>query len=214
MLDRATDALRRPRLRRVVGLFYDDPGFRARYQECPGSTAGHHAELGGLLRHTAEVAAIGQAIARASGADEELVAAGALLHDIGKLEAYDWQGGGFELTEAGALLGHVTLGMLMLSRRLATASSRPCSNRETLILQHLLASHHGVLEHGAPARPMTLEAEVLHHADNASAKCRSMADVLSRAEHFAGSDLISTRALWQLDHRRAYRGGSSWGLEG
>jgi 3'-5' exoribonuclease len=104
--------------------------------------------------------------------------------------------------------------MLMLSRRLATARSRPCSNRETLILQHLLASHHGVLEHGAPVRPMTLEAEVLHHADNASAKCESMADALSRAEHFAGSDLLSTRALWQLDHRRAYRGGSGWGMEG
>ena len=78
---------------RPARLFYDDAEFRQRYGQCPASTAGHHAELGGLLRHTCEVAAIGGAIAAACGADADLVLAGALLHDIGKLEAYSWSGG-------------------------------------------------------------------------------------------------------------------------
>jgi len=71
-----------------------------------------------------------------------------MLHDVGKLEAYAWRGGIFELTEAGALLGHVALGMLMLDRRLARDSATPCSGREVVLLQHLIASHHGMLEHG------------------------------------------------------------------
>ncbi len=211
LLDEARGAVRRPRLRRVLGLFYDDPAFRSAYEECPASTMGHHARLGGLLQHTVEVATIGRAVALASGADRELVLAGALLHDVGKLEAYAWRGGIFELTEAGALLGHVALGMLMLDRRLAGEAAPLCSSREVLLLQHLVASHHGLLEHGAPVRPMTLEAEVLHYADDASAKTSSMAEVLASPEHFVEQEPLSTRLIWQVDHRRVFRGRSEWG---
>jgi 3'-5' exoribonuclease len=214
LLDELRCRLRAARLRRVLSLFYDDPGFRYAYEDCPASTVGHHAQLGGLLRHTVEVASIGRAAALAAAADSELVFAGALLHDIGKLEAYQWQSGVFELTDSGALLGHVTLGMLMLDRRLETQVAPPCSRHEALILQHLIASHHGALEFGAPVRPMTLEAEVLHHADHASAGATSMADALAAPEHFAPGERISSRSLWQVDHRRIYRGGSDWGRDG
>ena len=211
LLDEARGAVRRPRLRRVLGLFYDDPAFRSGYEECPASTMGHHARLGGLLQHTVEVATIGRAVALASGADWELVLAGAMLHDVGKLEAYAWRGGIFQLTEAGALLGHVALGMLMLDRRLAREAAPLCSSREVLLLQHLVASHHGLLEHGAPVRPMTLEAEVLHYADDASAKTSSMAEALASPEHFVEQEPLSTRSIWQVDHRRVFRGRSEWG---
>ena len=213
LLDQVRCALRAARLRRVLALFYDDPTFRAEYEESPASTVGHHAQLGGLLRHTVEVASIGRAVALSSGADAELVFACALLHDIGKLEAYQWRSGLFELTEPGALLGHVTLGMLMLSRRLAAQAVPPCSGVEALVLQHMVASHHGALEFGAPVRPMTLEAEVLHHADHASARTASMADALAAPEHFDTGALLSSRSLWQVDHRRVYRGTSGWGRE-
>jgi 3'-5' exoribonuclease len=212
-LDRWRGEVQRPRLRRTLDLFYTDEDFRDRYQDCPASTAGHHAELGGLLRHTCEVAAIGRAIAKVCRADAELVLAGALLHDIGKLEAYRWEGA-FEITECGALLGHVTLGILMLDRRVAREDPAPCTDRELTILHHLIASHHGKLEFGAAVPPMTLEAEVLHYADNASAKTASMAAALGDSANFAGEALVSARTLWQLDRRRAYRGGSDWGANG
>jgi len=212
-LDRWRSEIRAPRLRQTLDLFYADNDFRGRYERCPGSTTGHHAELGGLLQHTCEVAAIGRAIARVCRADAEVVVAGALLHDIGKLEAYRWEGT-FEATERGTLLGHVTLGMLLLDRRVAEAHPAPCTERELTILHHLIASHHGRQEFGAAVPPMTLEAEVLHFADNASAKTASMADALTDPDNFAGEALVSARGLWQLDRRRAYRGGSDWGVNG
>jgi 3'-5' exoribonuclease len=212
-LDRWRSDIRGPRLRRTLDLFYADNDFRGRYEQCPASTTGHHAELGGLLRHTCEVAAIGRAITKVCRADAEVVVAGALLHDIGKLEAYRWEGA-FEATERGTLLGHVTLGMLMLDRRVAETDPAPCTDRELTILHHLIASHHGRQEFGAAVAPMTLEAEVLHFADNASAKTASMADALTDADNFAGEALVSARGLWQLDRRRAYRGSSDWGVNG
>ena len=212
-LDRWRSGIRGPRLRRTLDLFYADADFRARYEQSPASTTGHHAELGGLLRHTCEVAAIGRAIARVCRADADVVLAGALLHDIGKLEAYRWEGA-FEATERGTLLGHVTLGILMLGRRVAETHPAPCTERELTILHHLIASHHGRQEFGAAVAPMTLEAEVLHFADNASAKTASMADALTDPDNFTGEALVSPRGLWQLDRRRAYRGSSDWGANG
>lgn len=209
-LDRWRGAIRGPHLSRTVALFFDDAAFRTRFESCPASTSGHHAELGGLLRHTWEVAAIGRAIARTCAADADLVLAGAMLHDIGKLEAYRWDAG-FEMTDAGALLGHVTLGMLMLDRRLGAQPAPPCTDGERLLLQHLIASHHGQQEFGAAMAPMTLEAEILHFADNASAKATNMAKVLATDENFDGETLLSSRTLWEIDRRRAYRGRSHWG---
>ncbi|HSE45343.1 MAG TPA: hypothetical protein VLA89_08485, partial [Gemmatimonadales bacterium] len=69
LLDGWRHQVRGPRLRQILALFYDDLGFRSRFEECPASLSGHHAELGGLLRHTCEVAAIGRRIAEVCGAD-------------------------------------------------------------------------------------------------------------------------------------------------
>jgi len=199
----------RPRLARVVDLFYGDDDFRRRYEQCPASLRGHHAAIGGLLKHTTEVAAIARTITRVTGADGELVLAGALLHDIGKLESYTWEGA-FEYTEAGSLVGHVVLGALMLDRRLDEEAEAPCTETERQILLHLILAHHGRLEWGSPVPPLTLEAEILHWADNASAKATSFADALARGENFPdGRVSVPQRSL---DYRRVYRGASDWGL--
>ncbi|MBA2626397.1 MAG: HD domain-containing protein [Gemmatimonadales bacterium] len=205
--------LRRPRVKAILALFYDDDEFRRAYEECPASLAGHHAELGGLLKHTCEVATIARQMSRVCHANWDLVLAGALLHDIGKLDSYRWDGA-FEYTDCGSLLGHVVLGAVRLDRRVAAADPRPCTDQELMLLQHMIVSHHGKLEFGAPVPPMTLEAEVLHYADNASAKTASMSDALADSDNFAGEEAVSARTLWQLDRRRAYRGSSDWGLGG
>ncbi|NOT06706.1 MAG: HD domain-containing protein [Gemmatimonadales bacterium] len=209
-VDRLRGEIKGPRLRAVLDLFYEDPEFRERYEQCPGSTIGHHAEIGGLLKHTSEVLAIAQAIARAARADEDLVTAGVLLHDIGKLEAYRWDGA-FEATELNALQGHVVLGAFMLDRTVRAASPSPCSDQELAILTHLVLSHHGKQEFGAPVPPLTLEAEVIHYADNASAKTSSMAEAINTAANFAEGALVSSQGVWQVDRRRVYRGKSDWG---
>ncbi|HEY7681343.1 MAG TPA: HD domain-containing protein [Gemmatimonadales bacterium] len=212
-VDRWRDQIRGPRLARTLGLFYDDPGFRERYQQCPAGTSGHHAQLGGLLKHTWEVAHIAGEISRlCPNADPDLVLAGALLHDVGKLEAYRWDGP-FETTVAGSALGHVVLGLLLVDRQVRGASPMPCTEAELLLLQHLILSHHGKLEYGAPVLPMTLEAEIVHYADEASAKTASFDLALQDPENFPGGREISARAIWQLDRRRAWRAHSDWGRD-
>jgi 3'-5' exoribonuclease len=208
-LDQWRGDIRSPGLARVVALFYDDPAFRGRFEILPASLSSHHAALGGLLRHTYEVAAIGRTLAELAGADRDLVVAGALLHDLGKLESYLWEGR-FDLTEAGALLGHVVLGARMLDRRVRQTAEGSCSARELDILLHLILSHHGKVEFGAAVPPATLEAEILHYADDASAKSASMVEALADPGNFAGAEGLSVRGIRQLDGRRVYRSGAEW----
>ena len=106
----------------------------------------------------------------------------------------------------------------MLDRRVAAdAGAAPAASASCSLLQHLIASHHGKLEFGAAVPPMTLEAEVLHFADNASAKTASMAEALADRGKLRRPTRRQRAGLWQLDRRRAYRGderlGSSRGLE-
>jgi putative nucleotidyltransferase with HDIG domain len=87
-----------PALRRVVDLFYADDHFRLQLEQTPGSVNRHHAKLGGLPLHVFEVTSIARSMARTMNANADLVVAGALLHDAGKVEAYEIDGGGFGYT--------------------------------------------------------------------------------------------------------------------
>lgn len=207
-LDGWRRAIDKPRLSAVLALFFDDEDFRARFEQCPASIRGHHAKLGGLLKHTTEVAAIARAVARTSAADQDVVLAGVLFHDIGKLDSYSWDGI-FEYTVTGSLLGHVVLGALMFEERLRAQPEAPCTEEERMVLLHTILSHHGHLEFGSPVQPMTLEAEVLHWADNASAKTSSLADVLNDPDNFRDNPV--SRPLWVIDKRRAYSASCDWG---
>ncbi len=199
-----------PGIRDLLALFYDDQLFRSAFGRCPASVAGHHAALGGLLQHTWEVGLIARTLSRTTPADPDLLVAGVLLHDIGKLEAYGYQRG-FEMTPRGHLYGHVVLGSLMLQER-AAGRDHGLTSGELDLLHHLILAHHGKLEFGAPVLPMTLEAELLHHADDASAKADSMVRALADPENFSEGEAISSRTIWQLDRRRIFRGKSTWGL--
>ena len=209
-IDKWIGEMKGKRLRATIALFYDDADFRRRYEQCPAATVGHHAYLGGLLKHTVEVIFVGRNVAKIANADVDLVTAGILFHDIGKLEAYRWDGA-FSPTEKNVLYGHVVLGALELERRVRAAKPMPCTEQELDILQHLVLSHHGVLEYGAPVRPATLEAEIVHFADNASAKTASFNDALSDPQNFQKDELVTQKKVWELDGRRAYRGKSDWG---
>jgi 3'-5' exoribonuclease len=211
LLDGWRAAIRAPRLARVLALVFDEPRFRARFARCPASTMGHHAKLGGLLQHTCEVAHVaGLAAAVFPEADRDLLLAGALLHDLGKLEAYEWRGAPV-FTPPGRAIGHVVLGSLLLDRLVHASPDAPCTPLELQLLHHLILSHHGKLEFGAPVPPLTLEAELLHHADQISAKGTSFADALADRSLFPGQEPVSAAPVWQLDRRRPWRARSDWG---
>ena len=214
-LDKVRGEIASPRLRAIAGLFFDDDAFRVEFERVPGSTRGHHAKIGGLLRHVTEVTFIARTIANSmrsgalSPAQLDLVTVGALLHDVGKVEAYCVSAVGFEYTPCGHLLGHVVLGVLMLERRLAARGERLCSDSQLHEVQHLILSHHGSLEFGSPVRPMTVEAEIVHWADEASAKASAMCESFANPDSFVRGGDVSER-IWSLDNRRLWQRPHGW----
>lgn len=214
IIDTMRAGIQSPHLRSVLAIFFDDKDFRTSFSRCPGSLSGHHGKIGGLLQHTCEVGHFSLTLAETFfRTDAELLLTAALLHDIGKLDAYAWERG-FEMTPIGRTIGHVVLGSLLLERGVRNHHPAPCSGEELALLHHLVLSHHGTLEHGAPVTPMTLEAELLHLADLASARGASLQDALQDDDLFHGDDEISSRSLWQLDHRRVWRRRCEWGRSG
>lgn len=185
-------------LRAAIDLHFADDAFRAAFEKTPGAPKGHHAQLGGLLQHVVEVGTIARAAAATMGGDVDLVTAGALLHDIGKVEAYAVTAAGFEHTASGRLLGHVALGALMLDRRMRTLPAGTLTDSQQLELLHFIFSHHGQLEFGAAVQPMTLEAELLHWADQSSAKGADFNDAMVDPEQFPGDEAFSVRKGWRL----------------
>jgi len=172
--------IRDTRLRGVVRAVFGAPGFIERFAACPGGKSRHHAYVGGLLEHTLSVATLCTALAAAyPQADVDLLLAAALLHDVGKTEelAFDTA---FDYTDAGRLVGHVVLGERMVSRAVE-GMARPVPAETALRLSHALLSHHGEQEWGAPRRPCTLEALLLHHADNTDAQAAAFLTAVSGA---------------------------------
>jgi len=201
-IDRVRSEIESRTLRRVLDLFFADDDFRVRFERTPASTGGHHAKLGGLLLHVYEVTSIARQTARTMRANVDLVVAGALMHDIGKVESYEIGPGGFTFTPCGLLLGHVVLGCLMLERRLAAGGAGAiCSDAQLTELHHMILSHHGALEFGSPVQPMTTEAEIVHWADEASAKATDMLELLDDTELFSGGKEFSDKSHWRLGRR-------------
>ena len=107
-------------------------------------------------------------IARAYGADEDLVIAGVVLHDIGKLQELAYEGGSGSYTRDGNLVGHIALGLMMVRETTRGISGFPVELRAQV--EHLVASHHGTREYGSPVEPKTIEAFILASVDELDAK--------------------------------------------
>jgi 3'-5' exoribonuclease len=208
-VDKWRREMKSQKLRAAVDLFFADDAFRTKFERAPGAPRGHHAQIGGLLMHVVEVGSIARASARAMGGNVDLVTAGALLHDIGKVETYSITAAGFDFTQGGFLLQHIVLGSLMLDRRLRTLPEGTLSEAQELELQHFIQSHHGIPEHGAAVRPMTLEAELLHWADQSSANGNNFNDAVEDPELFPATEEFSVKKAWRLD-RKVWRRRHEW----
>lgn len=168
------------RLRAVVRAVFGAPGFIEAFSSCPAGSGRHHAYVGGLLEHTLAVAALCEALVIAyPRADRDLLLAAALLHDVGKTEEISLDSA-FGYTDAGRLVGHVVLGERIVSRAI-DGLARPIAPDVALRLVHAVLSHHGEREWGTPCRPCSLEALLLHHADNLDAQAASFLEAVSGA---------------------------------
>ncbi len=133
----------------------------------PASISVHHMYIGGLLEHSLSVAYMGKKVVELMGGDRDIIIGGSLLHDIGKTEEMEFRGG-FRYSDRGRLLGHITLGVMMLERLIRRIDRFPSYLQD--VLSHIIISHHGLEEWGSPRRPMSLEALTIHYIDNLDAK--------------------------------------------
>ncbi|MCL7487317.1 MAG: HD domain-containing protein [Desulfobulbaceae bacterium] len=139
------------------------------FSKAPAAKQMHHAYLGGLLEHTLSVAGLAVRIAEHYPAlDRDLLVAGALAHDLGKIREFSFAAVPFDYTTPGRLVGHLVLGSEMVRQQAGEIPDFPADRLDQLI--HLILSHHGRHEFGAPCLPMTAEAILLHHLDDIDAK--------------------------------------------
>jgi 3'-5' exoribonuclease len=127
----------------------------------------HHAYRSGLLEHSLQVAHATSAAAEIiPGIDRDLAVCGALLHDIGKLDAYSGDEHAVTLNDAGKLIGEIPTGYYTIRRRIEDIPGFPPDLAQSLL--HIILSHHGCLEHGSPVLPATREALLVHTIDKLS----------------------------------------------
>jgi 3'-5' exoribonuclease len=143
-----------------------------RLREAPAATHYHAAHAGGLLEHTLSVA---QAVSAAAnffgGIDREVAVTGALLHDIGKTEAYNDDPLAIDMTDAGRLQAEIPLGYYKVRRQIEEIEGFDTGLAQAVL--HIILSHHGQLEHGSPVVPCTREAALVHAMDNLGGKLGS-----------------------------------------
>ena len=168
-------AIHTPTLRRLLETMFSGNLYDA-FVHNPAGMKLHHAYIGGLLQHSIDVTDLAVAMAdRIEGVDKDLVIAGALLHDIGKVKEISSEIG-FPYTNAGRFMGHIAMTSMMVQEA-AIKLNIPAQRLEQL--QHILLSHHGENEKGSPVACATREAFIVHYADEINA-------IMNQFEHREG----------------------------
>ncbi len=178
-LRRLVEGIDRSELRNFLRRFFDDPEISEAYFQAPAGKLWHHAYLGGLAEHSLTLAEILLKIAEFyPEADRDLLVAGALLHDIGKIQEYGWDVT-VDYTDRGRLLGHIVLGEQILSVHRQKDPEVPDEVWDQLM--HLVLSHQGTRDQGSPVVPMTLEAILLYTADLMDSKANAFNRIIQRS---------------------------------
>ena len=159
----------------------------------------HHALRGGLLMHTLSIVRLCEGVCEVYPfIDRELLLSGAILHDISKLQEFDVNEAGVDdgYTIEGNLLGHIAMGATTIDKY---AEKLGVDRRVSVLLQHMILSHHGEPEFGAAVRPMFIEAEVLSELDLMDSRIYEMREAVASASpnDFSGR-------IWALDNRKLF----------
>jgi 3'-5' exoribonuclease len=178
-LDGLIASITQPDLSSLIRTIFSEPDLRRRYCEAPAGKGVHGAYLHGLLEHVVRQAELAEAACRCyPQADRDLVIAGVLLHDIGKIDEYSWELV-IDITPRGRLLGHAVIGDLLVYER---GRELGIDEETATRLRHLILSHHGTRDFGAVVLPHTLEAVILHAVDNLEAKAAHCIDMLQTGD--------------------------------
>lgn len=166
----------------------------------PAASKNHHAEFGGLLYHMKRMLMTGLRVCEVyTNLNQDLVAAGVILHDMEKLNEImsDTMGISSGYSFEGQMLGHIVMGVSALDRM---TMELDFPREKAIMLEHMILSHHYEPEFGSPKRPLFPEAELLHYLDILDARMFDMEDALKATEPGDFSEKV-----WTLDNRRLYK---------
>ncbi len=197
--------LAHPAMKGLADAYLADEELMADFRRCPAAVLLHHAYLGGLLEHTLQLLKLADAMLPLYAMlNRDLVLMGLFLHDMGKTAELTWARG-FDYTTDGNLIGHCVRGTIWLQVKAAIAakqSGQRLPPDALRVLQHIILSHHGELEHGAVKVPSTPEAVFVAMLDNLDART-AMALAHTRPEQAPAADVPGdfTDRVWALGTR-------------
>jgi 3'-5' exoribonuclease len=159
-------------LRVLLLSIVEDPLIAEKYKRAPAAMSYHHAFLGGLLEHVLSLIQLGDQVCdHYDFLRRDLLLAGLVLHDLGKIEELNFSRG-FRYSTRGQLLGHISIGLEMVQEKMRQIPDFPGELKAQL--EHMILSHHGKAEFGSPKEPMFPEALLLHFLDEIDSKLQAM----------------------------------------
>lgn len=172
------ESIQNPYLKRLLDTLFSDDEIFIRFCKIPAGKLWHHVYLGGLLHHSVSLVTIGEAaVVIHPSINRDLLVTGALLHDIGKVFELDISAM-VDYTDEGRLVGHIVEGAMYIGKHIDSIPDFPDELR--LRLLHMILSHQGTHEQGAPVVPMTLEGIVLHYADELDSQANAFERVAEK----------------------------------
>jgi len=154
----------------LLNEIFKDRKISEAFKLAPAAKRMHHAYIGGLLEHSVSVTRLANSVCKLYPyLDRNLLMSAALIHDIGKIEEFTFSRPPIDYSDRGRLLGHIVLGISIIDSFIARLGIKD-SSQQIVALKHLILSHHGQKEFGAPVLPMMEEAIALNYIDDLDAK--------------------------------------------
>lgn len=165
------DNITNEHIKQLLKSFFDDASFTKKYSETPAAKLYHHSYVGGLIEHVLSMMELSKVIAKQyePNLDLDLMIAGCILHDVGKMVEYETKAV-IDYTVTGSLLGHISIGAKMVEDKIEKIRDFPPILKNKII--HLILSHHGSQEAGSPVIPHFPEAVALHKIDDCDAQVK------------------------------------------
>jgi 3'-5' exoribonuclease len=178
-LGAAVAGVKNPWIKKLLESVVNDPAIVPKLKRAPAAMNMHHAFVGGLLEHTVSLIGLGRTVTEHyPELDADVLLAGIVLHDIGKIDELSYERAP-NYTTAGRLLGHITIGTLLVREKIKAIPGFP--EPLAILIEHLILSHHGTYEFGSPSLPQTREAIALHFLDDMDSKMAAMRATLEGA---------------------------------
>ncbi|MEE9911872.1 MAG: HD domain-containing protein [Deltaproteobacteria bacterium] len=186
------DALSSEPLKKLLAAFFHDQKTAELFQRAPAAKGFHHIYLGGLLEHTLSVIRLlDKAADHYPQLNRDLLIAGGMLHDIGKIYEFSYDSL-IDYSDEGRMIGHLVMGVEMINKKIEAIPDFP--PQTALAMRHIILSHHGEFEYGSPKRPKTMEALVIHFMDDLDAK-------LNAFQSFVAADAANADSDWTAYNR-------------